>query len=49
MWPALTFNHLLWHQREFYDLESFYGAAEEVQLPFTREEQGLGPSWTRQF
>lgn len=42
--------HAVAHQREFYDLESFYGAAEEVQLPFTREEQqGLGPSWTRQF
>ena len=35
-------------QREFYDLESFYGAAEEVHLPFSREEQGV-PSWTRQF
>ncbi len=35
-------------QREFYDLESFYGAAEEVDLPFLVEGEKAGaPAWTR--
>ncbi len=39
-------------QREYYDLESFYAAAAEVELPFTQEApredaQPLAPTWTR--
>ena len=38
-------------QRQFYDLESFYATAEEVELPFeverSTDEQGE-PRWTRQ-
>ncbi len=34
-------------QREFYDLESFYGTAEEVTLPFLAEERTL-PAWSSQ-
>ena len=33
--------------REFYDLEGFYGAAEEVDLPFAREDQGM--QWSRKL
>ena len=33
-------------QREFYDLESFYGAAEEIDLPFLRQEPSFGGNWT---
>jgi ribosomal silencing factor RsfS len=32
-------------QRELYDLESFYAAAEEVDLPFL-EQQGGGSTWS---
>jgi ribosomal silencing factor RsfS len=35
-------------QREYYDLESFYGAAEEVPLPFL-EQQSSASSWTSQL
>lgn len=35
-------------QREYYDLESFYGAAGEVALPFLAEERS-SPSWTSQL
>ena len=34
-------------QRDFYDLESFYGAAEEVDLPFLKEEQRFGGDWMK--
>ncbi len=38
-------------QREFYDIESFYGAAEEVDLPFiqqaTSSELKKAPVWSR--
>ena len=37
-WEVLDFGDVVMHcftpdQREFYDLEGFYGAAEEVELP----------------
>ena len=38
-WELLDYGDVVLHvmtadQREYYDLESFYGAAEEVDLPF---------------
>ena len=44
-WEVLDFGDVVMHcftpdQREFYDLEGFYGAAEEVELP--AEVSGLG-------
>ncbi|PNH08776.1 NEDD8 ultimate buster 1 [Tetrabaena socialis] len=58
--PAQDFGDVVLHlftaeQREFYDIESFYAAAEEVELPFGPEgsasEQagggaGQGPTWS---
>lgn len=35
-------------QREYYDLESFYGAAEEVPLLFLTEERKF-PDWANQL
>ena len=38
-------------QREYYDIESFYATAEEVELPFVQEPTLLEdqpPKWTRQ-
>ncbi|KAK9823936.1 hypothetical protein WJX72_006499 [[Myrmecia] bisecta] len=49
-WEVLDFGDVVIHaftseQRDYYDLESFYGAAEEVELKFLAEErqtQSLG-------
>ena len=44
-WELLDFGDVVVHvmtadEREYYDLESFYAAAEEVELPFDAEAQG---------
>lgn len=57
-WETLDFGDVVVHvftaqQREYYDIESFYAAAEEVDLPFLpdMEQQGGGartgssPAW----
>lgn len=49
-WELLDFGDVVVHvltaqQREYYDLESFYGAAEELDLPFVREGEKAGPAW----
>lgn len=48
-WEVLDFGDVVVHiftpdQREYYDLESFYGAAEELPLPFLTEER-RAPDW----
>ena len=38
-------------QREYYDVESFYATAEEVELPFVQESlpaEMQAPKWTRE-
>jgi len=36
-------------QRELYDVEGFYAAAEELELPFAVQVPGAGaPAWTLQ-
>jgi hypothetical protein len=38
-------------QREYYDVESFYATAEEVELPFPQEplaQELQPPKWTRE-
>lgn len=35
-------------QRDYYDLESFYGAAEEIPLPFLTEQR-TSPDWASQL
>ena len=50
-WEALDFGDVVLHvftpdQREFYDLEGFYGAAEEVALPAARPGEA-GGEWRR--
>ncbi|KAK9846486.1 hypothetical protein WJX81_005096 [Elliptochloris bilobata] len=52
VWEVLDYGDIVIHlftaeQREYYDLESFYGAAEEVELPFATEAGEA--SWTRQY
>ncbi|KAG7675119.1 hypothetical protein Ndes2526B_g07976 [Nannochloris sp. 'desiccata'] len=49
-WELLDYGDVVVHvltadQREYYDLESFYGAAEEVDLPFVVEGQNQAPAW----
>lgn len=48
-WECLDFGDVVVHvltaeARDYYDLESFYGAAEELDLPFLKEK-GQGPAW----
>jgi ribosome silencing factor RsfS/YbeB/iojap len=53
-WEVIDFGDVVVHvftpeQREYYDIESFYAAAEELDLPFEAQEQqqqqqGLPPS-----
>ncbi|BDA50417.1 probable ribosomal silencing factor RsfS at C-terminar half [Coccomyxa sp. Obi] len=48
-WEVLDFGDVVVHiftpdQREYYDLESFYGAAEEIPLLFLTEER-RAPDW----
>ena len=48
-WEVLDFGDVVMHcftpdQREFYDLEGFYGAAEEVELPAEVSGAGSGVS-----
>ncbi len=52
-WEVLDFGDVVVHiftpdQREYYDLESFYGAAEEVSLPFISEQRS-SPDWASQL
>ena len=49
-WELLDYGDVVVHvmtaqEREYYDLESFYGAAEEVNLPFVVEGENMAPSW----
>jgi len=51
-WEVLDYGDVVVHvltpeQRDFYDLESFYGAAEEIDLPFLREEPKFGGNWAK--
>ena len=51
-WEVLDYGDVVVHvltpeQRDFYDLESFYGAAEEVDLPFLKGEQKFGGDWMK--
>eukprot|EP00798_Chlamydomonas_sp_ICE-L_P008203 gene8203-1465_t len=54
-WECLDFGDVIVHimtpeQREYYDIESFYAAAQEVDLPFPQEapkEEDQPPRWTR--
>jgi len=48
-WELLDFGDVVVHvltaeQRDYYDLESFYGAAEELDLPFLKESN-QAPAW----
>jgi ribosome-associated protein len=48
-WELLDYGDVVVHvlspdQRDYYDLEGFYGAAEEVELDFERPA-GAGPQW----
>lgn len=49
-WELLDFGDVVVHvltadQRDYYDLESFYGAAEEVDLPFIDGAAPEAPAW----
>ncbi len=51
-WEVLDYGDVVVHvltpeQRDFYDLESFYGAAEEIELPFLKEEPKFGGNWAK--
>jgi ribosomal silencing factor RsfS len=57
-WEVLDLQDVVVHvftaeQREFFDLETFYGAAEEVELPFvsdTVEQQTAGDlAWAQRL
>ena len=55
MLPGLDYGDTIVHimsveQREYYDVESFYATAEEVELPFTQEPspEMQAPKWTRE-
>ncbi|EFN57620.1 hypothetical protein CHLNCDRAFT_50851 [Chlorella variabilis] len=54
-WELLDYGDVVVHvmtaeQREFYDLETFYGAAEEVELPFdTSEAMSDAASWSKKM
>eukprot|EP00884_Botryococcus_braunii_P000986 jgi/Botrbrau1/10889/Bobra.0025s0065.1 len=51
-WEVMDYGDVVLHlftpeQREFYDLETFYGAAAEVPLPFPTEAPAAAPLWAR--
>lgn len=53
-WEVLDFGDAVIHvftaeQREYYDLESFYGAAEEVELPFVQEVSEDMAAWNNRL
>ncbi len=54
-WELLDYGDVIIHvmtseQREYYNLETFYGAAEEVELPFeAREAVSDAASWTKKL
>ncbi|KAL3155745.1 hypothetical protein ABBQ32_012763 [Trebouxia sp. C0010 RCD-2024] len=54
-WEVLDFGDVVIHvmsedQRDYYDLEGFYGAAEEVELPFTTGMlTDTGLQWTQKL
>lgn len=52
-WECLDYGSVVIHlftqeQRELYDVEGFYAAAEEVELPFVVQVPGGAPAWTSQ-
>lgn len=54
-WELLDFGDVVVHvltaeEREYYDLESFYAAADEVELPFSEDTDGSGGmDWKRKL
>jgi len=54
-WECLDYGDVVLHimtpeQREYYDIENFYAAAQEVELPFSQEAAGTEeqpPQWAR--
>ena len=54
-WELLDFGDVVVHvltaeEREYYDLESFYAAADEVDLPFSDDDGGAGGmDWKRKL
>lgn len=49
-WELLDYGDVVMHvltaeERDYYDLESFYGAAEEVELPFAAEAESRLSDW----
>eukprot|EP00890_Picochlorum_soloecismus_P003168 jgi/Picsp_1/3852/NSC_01364-R1_protein len=54
-WELLDFGDVVVHvltaeEREYYDLESFYAAADEVELPFSDDSGGSGGmDWKRKL
>jgi ribosome-associated protein len=52
-WEILDLGDIIVHvlsaeMREYYSLESFYGAAEEVELPFVHQEGQGATGWQTQ-
>lgn len=52
-WELLDYGDVVVHiltaeQREYYDLETFYGAAEEVSLPFDGAAADVD-TWTKKL
>ena len=51
-WGDVVVHLFTAHERNYYDLEGFYGAAEEVPLPFEQGEAASGSAtdtWTKRL
>lgn len=53
-WELLDYGDVVIHiltadQREYYDLEGFYGAAEDVALPFSQEAVADVDTWSKKL